>query len=184
MPRIRPPVLAQAPPEYSRRFFDQIISELRDVFARIDIPASDASYYGQINRNTNQIVVMGAGWTSIQNYTAQLTNPKGVVQDMVPGTLSLQNLGVYQLMIDITLTFDESNTGRSTNLRMFDVGSGLPFGVENSLFVGRNAAGLTSSFVYLFEAITVGRVFCLQIGGGDAFPNTRIEKIVFGVATV
>jgi len=184
MPRIRPPTLAQAPVAYEQRFFNQMFSELRDFFARINIPDSDPSYYGQIWRGTFQAITLGAGWTAVANYTTQLAAPKGVTQSLTPGTLTLDNKGVYQLMADITLTFDEAVAGRSTNIRLYDVTAGAAVGADNSIFVGRNAAGVSFSFVCLVDVVNLGHAFRLELGGGDTFANTRIEKIVFGVATV
>ena len=124
---------------------------------------------------------LGAGFTLIDGFTdGQVNNPVSVDQDFANNALQIDRAGVWQLNIHVTFGHDDLNSGRQTNLRVWDNTDGFALATL-AIGVARNV-GITSYAVSLladFAAIAVGDDIQLQLGGGDTFTNITWETLAF-----
>lgn len=126
-------------------------------------------------------------WTPITNYpTPYVPVPKFVAVDLVAGTLKLERPGTYVLSVSLALNFTESNAGRTTYLRLFDITDNVALSTELPLFVGRNQGGVTASIsVLLYVAPgSVGDAMRMEIGNGDTFAGLSVTGVAFSMYRV
>jgi len=95
---------------------------------------------------------------------------RGCTFDPVGGTVSIDSEvpGVWQFILNFTIEHNESNSGRTVNVRLFNVTDGLPVGSSWPIGIGRNQP--TTNFAHTFMAevfpALTGKLFRFEIGGG------------------
>ena len=130
----------------------------------------------------------GAGWDDIADpitNTLTIANPRGVTPNLLNGTLTVDFEGVYLLTVSGSFSHNESQSGRITNLRLFNTatqtgGHGLQIGI------GRNVGATNFSVVSLveFPASSIGQPFVLQIGGGDVITDNEMNAYSYNLTGV
>ena len=109
------------------------------------------------------------GWTVINNYDSEVV-PRGITNNLSAGTMAFNIYGVFQITVGINLDHNESNQGRQTFIRFFNVTDSVQAGDLIPISIGRNQPGL--NFTDLFEveilAADLNKEFRLEIGGGSS----------------
>ena len=124
--------------------------------------------HASMSKDPIGIASIGAGWTAIENYDSEIT-PRGITTDLVGGAMAFDIYGVFQLTIGLNLTHNESNQGRTTNIRFWNVTDGIPAG-NIPIGIARNqpATNFTGVLQLEVSAGETGKGFRLEIGGGDS----------------
>lgn len=132
------------------------------------------------------IPTIDLAWTPVTNYPFMAVDaPRFMAVDLIAGTLAVELPGTYVLAINITVEFVESNAGRTTYLRLFDVTGNAQIGGELPIFVGRNQEGLTASQSRLLSINSeVGDNVRLEIGGGDSFTGLANISVSYSVYSI
>ena len=112
---------------------------------------------------------IGLGWTVIDNYDSQVI-PRGITNNLVAGTMAFNLYGVFQVSVGINLDHNETNQGRQTFIRFFNVTDGAQSGGLIPVSIGRNQPGLnfSDSFEAEILAADINKEFRLEIGGGSS----------------
>jgi hypothetical protein len=139
--------------------------------------------YGQLFINTARAITIGGGYTTIINWDTGLSTPLGVTQEFVAGTLTIADAAVYQVDIDIEITFTSSNAGRSIFIRLFNVTDNVQVQAPLELFIGRDQDGATFALAFLSEIKNTNKAFAIQLGGGDTLAAAQMKHAIFGVAS-
>jgi len=150
-----------------------------------DALATRASYGGMAKTVNQAIGTLGAAYQTIATYTTlRPATPLNVTPNLAAGSLSFAALGIYQLSVDLALTFSEDTGGRSYNARLYNLTAGATLGDILPVAVGRNTPGSTLGFGFLGEVALLNQQIVLQIGGGDTFANTTIATAGFYTSRV
>lgn len=129
---------------------------------------------------TSVPITLGAGWTRIDGYDGLSTTPLGVVPDTGEGSLLPNYLSPMQVIITISMLFDEAQNGRLFWVRVFDVAYNVELG-RVPVPVGRNTAGQLVSMPILTQGQHRDSRYVLELGGGDTFVNTALQFVNFGL---
>ena len=111
---------------------------------------------------------IGASYTPIDNYDSEIA-PRGITTDLVTGTMAFNIYGVFQITVGLNLSHDESNQGRTTNVRFWNVTDGISGGlIEVGIARNQPATNFTAVFQTEIVAGDTGKAFRLELGGGDS----------------
>jgi len=102
--------------------------------------------------------------------------PVGCSVNTSTGEFSIDIAGSWLLLIRINLTHNESNSGRETFIRLFNVTTASAAS-SNPIPIGRNTPGTSDTPVLArqFPASEIGDTFRLEIGGGDTLSSVTWE---------
>jgi hypothetical protein len=111
---------------------------------------------------------IGAGWQTL-TYNALTIGTYGVTLTPASGTFNTTWPGLWELRVLFSMSHDEQNTGRSTNIRLWNVTDGAQVGASVYVPIGRNQPGtLVPGFLNLdVAAADLGDDIRVEIGGGD-----------------
>ena len=114
---------------------------------------------------------IGLGYTPIDNYDSEIA-PRGITTDLVAGTIAFNIYGVFQIVVGLNLSHGESNQGRTTNIRFWNVTDGVSGGIVE-VGIGRNqpATNFTAVFQTEIAAGDTGKAYRLELGGGDSITS-------------
>ena len=114
---------------------------------------------------------IGAGYTPIDNYDSEIA-PRGVTTDLVAGTIAFNIYGVFQITVGLNLSHNESNQGRTTNIRFWNVTDGVSGGIVE-VGIARNQPATNFTTVYQVDVTSneIGKAFRLEIGGGSSITS-------------
>lgn len=98
-----------------------------------------------------------------------ITNPRGVTYDKASNGIKLNEVGIWEFTVKVSLTFTELNAGREIQLRTYDFTDSTPGGIVFNYFVGRNQAGVNLQFTLAVEVEddAVGNLIQLQVGSAS-----------------
>jgi hypothetical protein len=88
--------------------------------------------------------------------------------------------------LNVSFTSD-NNSGRSFNLRMFNITNNSPVSdVVHTEYVGAYAAGSSLALILGFSLPKdlIGKALQIQVGGGDNFTNFVVTKATFTVQNI
>ena len=128
------------------------------------------SAYASMYESNVDFAFIGAGWTPIQGYSEESVEKRHIETDLAAGTLTFPYDGVHEISVGINLEHDESNQGRQTFIRFYNVTAGVPSGNPIAISIGRNQPGLNFTDVFkttVTEAM-INQAFRIEIGGGDS----------------
>ncbi len=99
-------------------------------------------------------------WVPITQYDSTVpsnaSEAKGVTLDVVNGTIAPGSAGIWRVDFSFSMEHDESNQGRTLELRFFNVDTATPSEVV-SIAIGRNQPG-TSYSVAIFAELAVADI--------------------------
>jgi hypothetical protein len=144
-----------------------------------------AAHAGMRFHGARPLANLGAGFVTIAPYDVLTYQPLNAFADLTTGELSVARVSSYQLTMDINLSFDEMNSGRTLQLQLYNATTNNPV-AQTDLFVGRDTGGLVE-FIIIGITATIAALtskYVLQVGGGDAFTNVVLQGARFEVAGV
>jgi len=140
--------------------------------------------YGGIRKTTPQTIgTLSAAYVGITNYQEiSYSFPNGVTANLANGTVFVNDIGDYNLIINSSITFDAvANGGRTFGLRLFDT-TNSTVALSTTIFVGKDAEGSTSSIIVPAKILNVNHVFRLEVGNASAnFTNFAVNGVNFAL---
>jgi hypothetical protein len=100
------------------------------------------------------------------------------------GSLQIDRSTAFLVNINVGLTFDEVNAGRTFNVRLYDLVTAAPIGDVLPISVGRNTGGSFVQISQLIDTFAANEAIVVQIGGGSDFTNTVITHAGYFVSSV
>ena len=97
--------------------------------------------------------------------------------DTATGQFSVTKKGIWDVDLSFNLSHNESNSGRETFLRLWDVNGGVPIGREYPIGIGRNQPGTDRSLQAPFAVTTPGQPIRFEIGGGDTISSVLWNQV-------
>lgn len=130
--------------------------------------------YGGIRQTQSNVALpdIGAGWITLLADASTVRTPKQVSQRPGENGLTPEAYGIWEMSVNITLKFDETNAGREVQLRLYNVTEDAPRD-STTTGIGRNSAYLTFNVTFLIEGRVDGLqdLYTVQVGNGDTFTN-------------
>ena len=140
-----------------------------DPFKWAEWAFSVAAYAGMYEDNIG-FASLDLDWTPLDGYSNEDITPRGITTDLAAGTMTFHYEGVYQIAFAINLSHNESNQGRTTNVRFYNVTDGQPEGAAIEIGIGRNqpATNFFITFLVPVTAAMKNKAFRLEMGGGSS----------------
>lgn len=128
-----------------------------------------SAYAGMRNFNVGS-VSLGAGWASLEGYSEDSVPKRLIDTDLVAGTLTFPYDGIYEIAMALNLDHNETNQGRKTSVRLFNVTDDVAPGDPLPISIGRNQPGLNfyGAFKVQITEDMVNKAIRLEMGGGDS----------------
>ncbi len=120
---------------------------------------------------------LGAGYNHLTLFDSELLPAKNVTIDLVNDQFSFDKAGLWELSWQLFFNHNSSNSGRRTNLRLWDVTDNSQIAGDVPLGIGRNVedSDTSSSFRFQLDASDVGHPIRLELGGGDVVTSVTYE---------
>lgn len=109
---------------------------------------------------------LGAGWDTL-DYFDTAEGSASLNLNPVTGEFTL-DAGWWDLGLGLNLAHNESNQGRETIVRMYNVTQNTPAGPGEPLFIGRNQPGTNFYSQFRAQVLVDGETYRVEIGGGDS----------------
>ena len=96
------------------------------------------------------------------------------------GTITFDNAGIWLILFSINISHNESNSGRETNIRLFEVTDSIA-GQTEPIAIARNQPGTNYSASILVDIASsnVGDTFRCESGGGDTLTTVNWNSVSF-----
>lgn len=130
---------------------------------------------------------INATWKTIDVFDSiSFQEPVHVTQDLAGSALAADSAGVYEFTFNISLTHDESNSGRTIYLRVYNTTKDVATGVLFPVAIGRNQPGTNISYSVPVEASSEfsGDLFTLQLGNGDTLASVTFQAVEYYVKSI
>lgn len=114
------------------------------------------------------------------------STPRGITVDLGTSSLAFDISGVYQATLTGTFEHNSLNSGRTTNLRFWDIDSGAPHGTPIVVATGRNAEATSFNYPVLLDIppALVDHRARVEIGGGDTYTAVSFDVLQFSTFNV
>lgn len=139
--------------------------------------AAEGSMFLDTPQTTDDADITGTFQTIDQYDTIGMT-PRGCTVNTTTGEFTLDVDGSWMILIRINLTHDESNSGRETFLRLFNV-TDTTSSDPAPIAIGRNTPGTSDTPVLAFDLLVADEsdTFRVEIGGGDTLATVRWQSV-------
>ncbi len=130
------------------------------------------AFHGAVLRTTDDPDTdIGAGWQPLDNFDLISITPRGCTLSL-NGEFVFDRIGAWELVIGFNMSHNESNSGRETNLRLYNVTEATP-GQAIPIAIGRNQPGTNyyTSLPFTLLAGEEGDTYRVEIGGGDTLSS-------------
>lgn len=128
-----------------------------------------------------------SSWQTVDVFdTDSVITPKGINTDLSSNSLSVENDSTYELVFICSINHNSSNSGRTINIRLFDLDTNEPLANQFPVGVGRNVEDTTVTAIFPFEVTEENRNqrLSVQIGGGDTLTSVEFSSAsyqIFGI---
>ena len=112
---------------------------------------------------------LGAGWQTLDVFDQEMSNPRHITQNLTNNSLMVDTAGVFLLVLNGSFEHDSSASGRTTNVRLFNLTDGTPSANTFGIGIGRNSEVTNIPLIVPFElgAADINDEIQVQLGGGD-----------------
>ncbi len=134
-------------------------------------------YGGMFSNAQRAAPNLGGGWQIIEFDTLSVAVPAGVTLDLVNNQFSIDREGVFVLFLGFTFEHNSSNSGRLTNVRLFNVTDNTEIN-RIILATGRNAEASSFQQQVLVEIgpVSVSDQLRFEIGNGDTYSSVQWDQ--------
>ena len=156
------------------------VNPLTEILARLTVLEAKVATLvvaarGYMVRNTNLVLgALGATYQSVTGYTSNSVSNIGVVTNLAAGTIRVLRPGTYQVIVTLGFTCLSQNSGRNTNLRLYDTVANAAVTGTFPIYVARDTDGGSTSVVLLAVVNSTSAEVVAQLGGSDSFTNFTI----------
>lgn len=112
----------------------------------------------------------------IDHYDTIGMTARGCTLNTSTGEFTLGVVGSWLMLIRVNLTHNESNSGRETFIRLFNVSESTA-SASAPIAIGRNTPGTSDTPVLAFDFVAsqIGDTYRVEIGGGDTLTTVTWE---------
>ena len=125
---------------------------------------------------------LGGGWQAINLFDEERLTSAGVTFNLAADTFSFEQECEVLLSVGASFTHNETNGGRTTYVRLWNVTDGVEAG-RLVVGIGRNVAATNFSSVLAakVQAANVNDSYRLEIGGGDAVSAVTFQSFAMQI---
>lgn len=107
-------------------------------------------------------------YQTIDDFSAETITAQGCTLTIATGEFSFDRIGAWELVLSFNISHDESNAGRETNIRLFNVTEATAANPA-PIAIGRNQPGTNfyGSLAFTLATGDIGDTYRIEIGGGD-----------------
>ncbi len=119
---------------------------------------------------------IGSGWQAIDEFDTVDLPVLGLSINAATGEFSFSFPGIWQITISLIFSHNESNQGRTTNIRLWNVTKSSVLG-SLPWFIGRNQPGsnIIIPFPVLVAEAAIGNSIRFEIGGGSSITPVSVD---------
>jgi len=121
---------------------------------------------------------IGLTYQTINAFDAEAVTSKGAVASIPNASIAPGYQGVWQMTLILSLSHNESNSGRFTYVRSYNLTDAIPDSNPVYVPIARNQPGTLMAISILLEILPadVNKEFVIQVGGGSALTSVIIEN--------
>lgn len=153
-------------PHQTKTYTDQEIEALATAVLEHFVSAS----YGGLTLETPATgYALGVAWQTMPFTAGSTSDPVNVIQNPANDSIIISQEGTYYASVTTAFTQDDSNQGRITYLRFWNISQGQTDGQEFPIGIGRNSPAASGTWTFAFDigASEINNEFRVEIGGGD-----------------
>lgn len=145
------------------------------------VRSTPAVGYGGISQRAGAALINpGLGWTLLPADTEVITNPVAVDQNVDFDALAFQLAGMWSLSISFSMTHNELNAGRTSNIRLLNTNTGLAStGVLFSTARNTDVTAFSINVLFEVQPAQLGDNISLQMGGGSTYSELFLNSMSF-----
>ncbi len=176
------------PAEHRRKLAELLnltSAQFQDLVDFVRDHVSVAIYGAMSTSVTSGIYALGAGWTQYTDFDTVNVTPKGTTFNTTTDSFQINANGIYIFYFGFSFDHDESNQGRTFDLRLFNNTDSVAVGQPITIGVGRNTPATNFSFSTMFETTEAieDDDLIVQLGNGSSITGT-FDDFEVGVYSV
>ena len=142
--------------------------------------------YAGLTQSTSGVAYpdLGAGWNTVNTLDAITVPDHYATASIANNSITVQYNGVYLLIVYLSFTHNEMNSGRHIRVRLFNVTDGVPAGDGTVVGTGRNVGVTTVSVAVLVSVPEDNVEYQIQFGGGDSYASVVMDTAMFSMNSV
>ena len=165
------------PTEHRRKLAETLnitSSELQDLVDFVRNHVSVAIYGAMYTSTTSSIYTLGAGWTQYTDFDTLNVTPKGTTFNTTTDSFQVNANGIYMFYFGFSFQHDESNSGRTFDVRLFNNTDSVTVGQPITVGVGRNTPATNFSYQFMFETTDANEDddLIIELGNGSSIIGT------------
>lgn len=124
---------------------------------------------------------LGAAWVPLNQFDENLHPDRGPIEtDIATGRFKFTETGWWDIQLQVDFSHNELNSGRQTNVRLWNVTDGNQWGNTYPIGTGRDQGVTTINATIRTEETTnvIGDDFEFEIGGGDDYTTININAMM------
>ncbi len=160
-------------------------AEFQDLVDFVRDHVSVAIYGAMSTSTTSGNYSLGAGWTQYTDFDTTNVTPKGTTFNTTTDAFQINANGIYMFYFGFSFQHNESNQGRTFDVRLFNNADTAPVGQPITVGVGRNTPATNFSYSTMFEVTEAieDDDLIVQLGNGDSITGT-FDEFEVGVYSV
>jgi hypothetical protein len=143
--------------------------------AEANANVAGAGYGGIMSDTPAPIATINSTWQRITAFSSELLpTPRDIVQDVDADGLRFNKAGVWNVYAKITVSFDDLNSGRALQMRLYNFDDSSEGIAPIPYFIGRDQEGVNLVFNRQFNILPaqLGHLLTLEINSTiDTFTN-------------
>ncbi len=160
-------------------------AQLQDLVDFVRDHVSVAIYGAMSTQTTSGTYNLGAGFTQYTDFDTVNVTPKGTTFNTTTDSFQVNANGIYMFYFGFVFDHNESNQGRTFQIRLFNSTDSTVVGDPITIGVGRNTPATNFSYQTMFDIQDANEddEFIVQIGGGSSISGT-FDEFEVGVYSV
>ncbi len=160
------------------------IGRLEDLTAFVRDHVSVAIYGAMNTAGTSGTYNLGAGWTKYTDFNNKNVTDKGTTFDTTNDSFQINANGIYKLYFGFTFNHNESNQGRTFDVRLFNNADSNTIG-QVTVGVGRNTPTTNYSYSFMFDVADANEDddIIVELGNGSTITGT-FDQFEVGVYSI
>jgi len=189
--RTKPPIDWYDPEEHRRKIAEALVQDIEildNLVAWVTEHASVALYGSMYTSATSGLYTLGAGWTKYTDFDSQAVTPKGTTFNTTTDSFQINANGIYMFYVGFTFDHDESNSGRTFDMRIFNNSDSTVVFQPITIGVGRNTPYTNFSYQFMFDIQNVNEDddLIIELGNGSSVTGNfnEFEVGVYSIGAI
>ena len=178
--RTKPPIDWYNEEEHRRKLAEALVQDIEildNLVAFVVEHVSVAIYGAMFTDGISGTYNLGAGWTKYTDFDAKRVTDKGTEFNITTDSFRINANGVFMFYVSFSFQHDESNQGRTFDIRILNNTDSTVLGDPITVGVGRNTPATNFAFqaMLTIDDLNEDDELILQLGNGDLISGEFAE---------